>query len=74
VESALRRNPPPVGRGRNQIYYGTQTGVAPPTFLFFAKEPAAITPAYRRYLARSIRESYPFEGTPIWIHVRGKQR
>ncbi len=73
VENALRRNPPPVGRGRNQIYYGVQTGVAPPTFLFFTKEPGAITPSYRRYLARSIRESYPYEGTPIWIHVRGKK-
>ncbi len=73
VENALRRNPPPVGRGKNQIYYGVQTGVAPPTFLFFTKEPGAITPAYRRYLARSIREKYPYEGTPVWIHVRGKK-
>ncbi len=72
VENALRRNPPPVGRGRNQIFYAVQTGVAPPVFLFFTKEPGAITPAYKRYLIRSIRESEPYEGTPIWIHVRAR--
>jgi predicted GTPase len=50
-----------------------QTGVAPPTFLFFVKESGAVTPEYRRYLVRSIREKVPFEGTPIVVHVRQKE-
>ncbi|MBN1825977.1 MAG: ribosome biogenesis GTPase Der [Candidatus Eisenbacteria bacterium] len=73
VEEAIRRNPPPVGRGSNRIRYAVQTGTAPPCFLFFAKEPEAVTPAYRRYLMRSIRETVPFPGTPIVIRVRQKE-
>lgn len=74
IEAALIRNAPPAGRGKNQIFYGTQTGVAPPTFLFFAKEPEAVPPFYRKYLIRVIRETYPYEGTPIFIHVRKRDR
>ena len=74
VEEAIRRNPPPVGRGLNRILYAVQSGTEPPSFLFFAKEPDAVTPAYRRYLARSIRESVPFPGTPIRIRIRAKTK
>ncbi len=73
IEKAVRKNPPPVGRRPNQVYYAVQTGTAPPTFLFFVKEAGAITPAYRRYLARSIRETIPFRGTPVFIHIREKE-
>lgn len=73
VEQAIRRNPPPVGRGLNRILYAVQSGTEPPSFLFFAKEPDAVTPAYRRYLMRSIRESVPFPGTPIVIRIRAKE-
>ncbi|MFH1679133.1 MAG: ribosome biogenesis GTPase Der [Candidatus Eisenbacteria bacterium] len=74
VEWAAERNPPPVGRRPNKIYYAVQTAVAPPTFLFFVKESGAITPEYRRYLVRSIREKVPFEGTPVVVHMREKSR
>lgn len=73
VEEAVGRNAPPVGRRPNQIYYAVQTGVQPPTFLFFVKEAGAITPAYKRYLVRSIRETYPYRGTPVVVHVREKK-
>ncbi len=73
VEWAAERNPPPVGRRPNKIYYAVQTGTAPPTFLFFVKESGAITPEYRRYLVRSIREKIPFMGTPLVVHVREKK-
>ena len=73
VEWATERIPPPVGRRPNKVYYAVQTGVAPPAFLFFVKEAKAVTPEYRRYLVRSIREKVPFEGTPIAVQVREKK-
>lgn len=73
IEAAVRRNAPPVGKRPNQVYYAVQTGTAPPAFLVFVKEAGAITPAYRRYLVRSIREKVPFQGTPIFLHVREKE-
>lgn len=72
VEEAVARNPAPAGKSLNQIRYAVQTGTAPPRFLFFAKDPGAVTPAYRRYLIRSIREKETFAGTPITIEVREK--
>ncbi|MFH1277036.1 MAG: ribosome biogenesis GTPase Der [Candidatus Eisenbacteria bacterium] len=73
VEAAVARNAPPVGRRPNQVYYAVQTGTRPPTFLFFVKEAGAITPAYRRYIIRSIREKYPFRGAPVVVHIREKK-
>jgi GTP-binding protein len=73
VEWAVERNPPPVGRRPNKVYYAVQTAVAPPTFLFFVKESGAVTPEYRRYLVRSIREKVPYEGTPIVVNMRQKE-
>ncbi len=72
VEWAVGRNPPPVGRRPNKVYYAVQTAIAPPTFLFFVKESGAITPEYRRYLVRSIREKIPYRGFPVVVHVREK--
>ncbi len=71
VAEAIRRQSPSLVKGRRpKIFYATQVAVAPPTFVFFAKDAASVHFSYRRYLENQIREAYGFDGTPIRIFFR----
>jgi GTP-binding protein len=71
LADAVARQPPPVVRGRrSKLFYGTQVGVAPPTFVFFASDGGAIHFSYRRYLENRLRDAYGFDGTPIRLVFR----
>ena len=63
---------PPASPGRREvrILYAAQTGVAPPTFVFFTNVATSFHFSYERFLQNRLRESFGFEGTPIRIHVR----
>ena len=75
LEDAVAVNPPsPVKGKRVRIYYGTQPEVKPPTFVFFANEPDLIHFSYKRYLENRLRDSFGFEGTPIVIRFKKRQR
>ncbi len=75
VSDAVERTPPAMVRGkRAKIRYATQAGVAPPTFVLFATEPASIHFSYRRYLENRIRDAYAFTGTPIRLVFREQIR
>ena len=68
-------HPPPRYRNRpHSIVFSTQVGIAPPTFVFFVKEPQAIHFSYERYLANRIRENLPFDSVPIRLIFRRKKR
>lgn len=69
-ESIRRQEPPPMKGKRPKIFYATQVGVAPPTFVFFAREAAAVHFSYRRYLENQLREAFGFHGTPIRLVFR----
>lgn len=67
--------PPPASRGRRvKLYFITQVGVHPPTFVIFANDPEGIPEAYKRYLTRRVREEFIFSGSSIRIFFRGRQR
>ena len=75
VSAAVERNPPALVRGRRvKVRYATQVGVAPPTFVFFATDPASLHFSYRRYLENRLREAYGFAGTPIRLVFREQVR
>ena len=59
---------------RPKIRYATQAGVAPPTFVFFATDPAHVHFSYRRYLENRLRDAYEFNGTPIRLVFREQVR
>ena len=66
LKSVIERNPMPRYRGKNiKIYYGTQVGTAPPSFVLFTNAPKEIPEHYQRYLEREIRAQFDFAGTPI---------
>lgn len=73
VHEWTRRKPLPPRKNRQpKIKYVAQTGIHPPTFTFFASEPALIHFSYRRYLANRLREVADFEGTPIRLFFKEK--
>ncbi len=50
-----------------KIYYLTQTGFRPPTFMVFTDKAAKMHFSAERYLMNRFREKFGFEGTPIVI-------
>lgn len=68
-----RARPIPVRSGkRPRLYYITQIGTKPPTFLIFARYPKLIRTEYMRYIENRLRERFALEGTPIRIKFREK--
>ena len=75
LQDAVAANPPKTFKGRRaRFYYVTQADVDPPTFIFFVNDPRAVHFTYMRYLENKIRERYPYEGTPIRLKLKGKDR
>jgi GTP-binding protein len=73
VERAVTRRPPPAAQGRAvHVRYATQTGIKPPTFVFFTTTKGKVHFSYMRYLENSLREAYGFCGTPIRLAIRGR--
>ena len=62
--------PPLQGTRRLKIYYATQTGVQPPTFVFFVNDEKLMQFSYERYLENYFRKSFQLEGTPIRFILR----
>jgi GTP-binding protein len=67
---------PPASPGRShvRVLYAAQTGVAPPTFVFFTNVATQFHFSYERFLVNQLRERFGFEGTPIRFHVRTRRR
>jgi GTP-binding protein len=67
---------PPASPGKKhvRILYAAQTGVAPPTFVFFTNVATSFHFSYTRYLENRLREEFGFIGTPIRIQVRARTR
>ncbi len=63
---------PPVSPGRKhvRIMYAAQTGVAPPSFVFFTNVATTFHFSYQRFLVNQLREKFGFEGVPIRLHIR----
>lgn len=75
LQEAMRMNPPPNTAGRRlKIYYVSQVAVKPPVFVFFVNNPELAHFSYIRYLENQIRATYGFEGTPIKLTFRARER
>ncbi len=71
LSEATTRVQPPTDRGRRlKIYYMTQAGVQPPTFVLFCNEAKLFHFSYQRYLENQIRSTFALEGTPIRMVIR----
>jgi GTP-binding protein len=66
-------NPHPIRGGKQpRILFGTQAASRPPKFVLFAT--GFIEAGYRRFIIRKLRETYGFDGSPIEIGVRVREK
>ncbi len=66
-------HPHPVRGGKQpRILFATQAGTRPPRFVLFAS--GFIEAGYRRFLERRLREEFGFDGTPLEISVRVREK
>jgi GTP-binding protein len=56
-----------------KILYGTQVGIAPPTFLISLSHQGGLHFSYKRYLENQLRKEFGFEGTPLVINIRHRR-
>lgn len=71
IRDAVLRNPPPAAKNKRlKIFYATQSGVKPPTFILFVNDPELMHFSYLRYLENQLRAAFGFEGTPIRFILR----
>ncbi len=72
--SEIEKNPPPSSRSGKEvkIKYITQVKKTFPVFLFFSNYPKDVAPHYKRYLEKTIRRCFGFEGIPISLNFRKK--
>jgi GTPase len=66
-------NPPPVRGGKQpKILFATQAGVRPPHFVLFTT--GFLQAGYRRFIERRLREEFGFEGSPVHVSMRLRDR
>lgn len=71
---AIRTTDPPTKHGRRlKIYYSTQDGVSPPTFVIFVNNAELMHFSYKRFLENVIRNATDFSGTPIRLIIKEKE-
>ncbi len=73
-EAQMALQPPMDGGRRLKIYYATQQGTYPPTFLLFVNDPTLLHFAYERYLENQMRKAFDFSGTPIRFFLRERNK
>jgi GTPase len=73
LNTLVAATPPPMRGGRQpKIMFATQAGVKPPHFVLFTS--GFLEDTYRRFIERRLREEFGFEGTPIKISMRLREK
>ena len=71
---AMTVTPPPAMQGRRlKLYYITQRGIHPPTFLLFVNKKELMHFSYERYLENHFRKTFSLSGTPIRFYLRERE-
>lgn len=66
-------HPHPIRGGKQpRILFATQADTRPPRFVLFAS--GFLEAGYRRFVERRLRETFGFEGTPIEVSVRVREK
>jgi GTP-binding protein len=73
LSDVIAATPPPVRGGKQpKVLFATQAGTRPPTFVLFTS--GFLEAGYRRFLERRLREEFGFEGSPIRLSVRVREK
>ena len=74
-EAVAAHLPPKKGGKQLKIINAMQTGINPPTFVFYVNDAKLAHFSYRRYLENKLRQFFGFQGTPLRLlfKSRGKK-
>lgn len=65
----------PLSHGRRvKFYFATQVATRPPAFVIFTNQPENIHYSYERYLVNKFREAFGFDGVPLKLMFRGRDK
>ncbi len=71
VEAIRAKHKPPTQKGKAaRIYYVTQAGVKPTTFVLFVNQKRLFHFSYMRFIENELRARYGFAGVPITLELR----
>ena len=59
--------------GNLRLYYATQTGVHPPSFVLFCNDPSRVHFSFRRYLENTLRDRFGFGAAPLRLQFRRRR-
>jgi GTPase len=73
LSALIAATPPPVRGGKQpKIMFATQAGVRPPHFVLFST--GFLQAGYRRFIERRLREEFGFDGTPVHVSMRLREK
>ena len=73
LKDVVAETPPPMRGGRlPRVMFATQAATRPPTFVFFTT--GFLEAGYRRFLERKLREAFNFDGSPVRVNVRVREK
>lgn len=73
LKEIIAATPPPLRGGRQpRVMFATQAAVRPPTFVLFTT--GFLEAGYRRFLERRLREEFNFDGSPVRVNVRVRDK
>ncbi|MCP1101541.1 GTP-binding protein [Aequitasia blattaphilus] len=73
MEAVAMQQPPSDKGKRLRLYYITQVGIKPPTFVIFVNDKELMHFSYQRYLENKIREAFGFKGTSLKFFIRERK-
>ena len=74
LSEAVAMQQPPSDKGRRlRLYYITQVGVKPPTFVIFVNSSKLMHYSYTRYIENKLRDAFGFAGTPVKFIIRERK-
>jgi len=73
LSALVAATPPPVRGGKQpKIMFATQAGIQPPHFVLFTS--GFLQAGYRRFIERRLREEFGFQGTPVHLSMRLREK
>ena len=75
LQKAILAHPPAgLKNSHPKLRYIVQTDTAPPWFVIYGSNLKFIHWSYKRYLERTIRETFDFSGTPVKLSFRDEKQ
>jgi GTP-binding protein len=73
LTALIAATPPPVRGGKQpKILFATQAGIRPPHFVLFTT--GFLQASYRRFIERRLREEFGFDGSPVHLSMRLREK